>query len=327
MRARVIYNPSAGREQLTRHMLAILEILENAGYETSTFQTKPEPQSAAHEAKRAALAGFDLIVAAGGDGTVSEVINGVSGLEKRPLIGIIPAGTTNDLARALKIPRADLIEAAHVIARGWTIPMDVGKVNDSYFINIAAGGYLSDVTYEVPVRLKTIFGYLAYLIKGAEKLPQIKPISMRITYDRGVFEGEASMYFVALTESVGGIQNIDPHMLMGDGKFTLFIIKTANLFELVQILSQLIRNGTHINHPKVTYCHTSFVRVENLDEHPLLLNLDGEYGGEGSVEFTNLQQHIQIIGNTSDYATPLPSEVTESTSKLLEEIDNLDLEE
>lgn len=322
MRARVIYNPVSGREQITKYLVAILRILEEAGYETSTYETTPEPRSAAKEATRAALEGFELIVAAGGDGTVSEVINGISNLPKRPLIGIIPAGTTNDLARSLKIPRGDLLEAAKVIAKGQAIPMDVGKANDKYFVNIAAGGYLSDITYGIPPRLKGAFGYLAYLIKGAEKLPLVKPIKMRIEHEAGVFVGEASMYFVALTKSVGGIENIDPYMLMGNGLFTLFIIKTASIFEILQILGMIIQNGKHITHPKVEYIHTSFVTAESLDQQPLLLNLDGEFGGTGPVTFHNLHQHIRILGNTTDCASP--AELNNHTAKLLKEIANLE---
>ena len=128
MRARIIYNPSSGREQITKYLLDILRIFEQAGYETSTYETTAEYLSASNEAKRAAQAGFDLIVAAGGDGTVSEVINGVAGLEKRPTIGIIPAGTTNDYARSLQIPRHDLLESARFLVSQEAIPMDIGKI-------------------------------------------------------------------------------------------------------------------------------------------------------------------------------------------------------
>src|SRR5699024_6854619 len=107
MRARIIYNLSAGREQIKNNLVNIMQLLEEAGYETSTYQTTLKPLSACKEAKRAALAGFDLIVAVGGDGTVSEVINGVAGLENRPTVCITPAVTTNDLARSLQIPRTD----------------------------------------------------------------------------------------------------------------------------------------------------------------------------------------------------------------------------
>lgn len=303
MRARILYNPSAGREQIKKYLIDIMQLLEEAGYETSAYQTVADPGSTAKEAKRAALEGIDLLVAAGGDGTVSEVINGIAGLEKRPTVGIIPAGTTNDYARSLQIPRHDLLTAAKFIASEKAIPMDIGKANDVYFMNLTAGGYLSDITYEVPIKLKTAFGYLAYLAKGAEKLPQVKPIRMRIEYDGGVFEGEASMYFVLLTNTVGGFSNIDPNMLLGDGKFTLFIIKTAAIFEILQILGLILRNGKHIEHPKVLYKQTSFVKAESLGEQKLMINLDGEYGGDEPTNFVNLQQHINIIGRPEAYAT------------------------
>lgn len=305
MRARVIYNPTSGREMLKKSMIDILQILEEAGYEASAYATTPEPLSATKEAERAALAGFDLIVAAGGDGTVNEVINGIAGLCNRPTVGIIPAGTTNDYARALKIPRSNMLDAARVIAAGNAIPMDIGQSNDTYFINIAAGGYLTDLTYDVPAKLKTIFGYLAYLVKGAEKIPQLKPMHMRIEYEGGVYDGMASMFFVALTNSVGGFETIDPNIVLGDGKFTLFIVKTANIFEILQLLAQVLNNGRHLENSNVLYTHTSFVRAESMDGSRLMINLDGEYGGDAPTLFTNHQQHIKIIGNTSDYADPI----------------------
>ena len=116
-RCRIIYNPTSGREALKGDLVEILDILENAGYETSAFATTAEENSARNEAERAAKAGFSLIVAAGGDGTINEVVNGIAGLKKRPQLGIIPAGTTNDYARALKIPRESPVEARLQVLR------------------------------------------------------------------------------------------------------------------------------------------------------------------------------------------------------------------
>ena len=104
-KARLIYNPVSGHEQMPKNVADILDVLEQAGYEASAYRTTPEKQSAQKEATRAAKAGFDLIVAAGGDGTINEVVNGIAFLEQRPKMAIIPAGTTNDYARALRIPR------------------------------------------------------------------------------------------------------------------------------------------------------------------------------------------------------------------------------
>ena len=127
---------------------------------------------ATEAAKQAVERGFDLIIAAGGDGTLNEVVAGVSPFEKRPQIGLIPTGTTNDFARALRIPR-DIDDAVDIIIRGETIPVDVGMMNDRHFINIAGGGRMTELTYDVPSKLKTVLGQLAYYLKGIEMLPSI----------------------------------------------------------------------------------------------------------------------------------------------------------
>ena len=137
-KARVIYNPTSGKELLKKNLADILQALEESGYEASAYATTPEENSAKNEATRAAKAGFDLIVAAGGDGTINEVVNGIASLAQRPKMAIIPAGTTNDYARALKIPRDNIKAAAEVIKKNQTVKMDIGHTDDSYFINIAA---------------------------------------------------------------------------------------------------------------------------------------------------------------------------------------------
>lgn len=295
MRARVIYNPTSGKELIKKNLVEILAIIEKAGYEASAFATTPEEDSAKNEAIRAAKAGFDLIVAAGGDGTINEVVNGIAPLEKRPKLAIIPAGTTNDYARALKIPHNNIIKAAEVILKKQTMAVDVGLANDRYFINIAAGGFLTELTYEVPSKLKSIFGYLAYLVKGAEKLPQLKPINMKLVYDEDEFVGKASMFFLGLTNSVGGFEQIAPDAELDDGKFSLIIVKTANLLELLH-LAALALNGKHINDPRIIYTKTSKLYAEPLDEDTrMMINLDGEYGGDAPMTFTNLYRHLEIF--------------------------------
>ena len=119
-RARLIYNPTSGQEMIKQNIAEVLEVLESIGYETSAFQTKPEHLSAQKEAERAAKAGFDLVLVAGGDGTINEVVNGIAPLEHRPKIAIIPTGTTNDYARALKIPMGDPVAAAKIIGKNET---------------------------------------------------------------------------------------------------------------------------------------------------------------------------------------------------------------
>ncbi|ALS38717.1 lipid kinase [Enterococcus rotai] len=297
-KARVIYNPTSGKELVKKNLADILSVVEECGYETSAFATTPEENSAKNEARRVAELGFDLIVAAGGDGTINEVVNGIAPLEKRPTMAIIPAGTTNDYARALKIPRDNILKAAEVIKKNQTVKMDIGKAQDSYFINIAAGGHLTELTYEVPSELKSIFGYLAYLAKGAEMLPRVKPIKMRMEYDEGVYEGNASMFFLGLTNSVGGFEQIAPDAKLDDGKFSLIIVKTANVFEILHLAALMLNGGKHIEDNRLIYTKTSHLHAETLEPNSrMMINLDGEYGGDAPMEFTNLHQHIEMFAN------------------------------
>lgn len=320
-----------------RDMLDILNVYEQAGYETSTFATTPAPMSAQHEATRAAKAGFDLIVAAGGDGTINEVVNGIAPLEKRPMMAIIPAGTTNDYARALKVSRDDPLEAAKVILQGQTIKMDIGKIQAiktgekegqvvkqpvRYFMNIAALGTLSELTYAVPSAMKSLYGYLAYLVKGAELLTRLKPVSAKVTYDDGVYEGDISMIFLALTNSVAGFETIVPDAKLDDGQFTLLIVKKSNLWQIAQLASQVLKGGAHINNPQLIYKKTSKVNIEPLNHDPIKVNLDGEYGGDAPMTFENLKQHIEFVANIDAMNTDITT--TKIQEQFVEQVEKLE---
>jgi diacylglycerol kinase (ATP) len=126
-KARIIYNPSSGREVFKKHLPDCLNLLEQAGCETSCHATSG-PHDATVAAKKAVDRGFDMVVAAGGDGTVNEVINGLAGKTYRPKLGIIPAGTTNDFARALGIPK-DFQAASRILVNGKPRPIDIGRAN------------------------------------------------------------------------------------------------------------------------------------------------------------------------------------------------------
>ena len=141
MKARLIYNPTSGQEIIKKYIADILDKLEQYGYEASAYQTTAEQDSAKKEAARATEAGFDLIIAAGGDGTINEVVAGISPFEKRPQLAIVPTGTTNDFARALKIPRGKPLEAIEIIGKNQILNIDVGHAviretqDEQYFIN------------------------------------------------------------------------------------------------------------------------------------------------------------------------------------------------
>ena len=289
-RARIIYNPTSGREAIKKNLPDVLEILENAGYETSAHATTGEGD-AIEAAKLAVERRYDLVVAAGGDGTINEVVNGMAEQEYRPKLGIIPVGTTNDFARALQIPR-DIVAAAEIIAKGDRIPIDIGRMNEKYFINIGGGGSLTELTYDVPSKLKTVLGQLAYYLRGIEMLPSLKATNMTIEYDGKLFEGEAMLFLVGLTNSIGGFEKLSPSSSINDGMFTLLILKKTNLADFIRIASLALR-GEHINDPKVIYTKANRIKVHS--DEKVLLNLDGEFGGVLPAEFVNLYRHFEVF--------------------------------
>lgn len=292
-RVRIIYNPTSGREAFKKHLPDVLEKLEIAGYETSCHAT-----TCSGDATKAAIdavnRAFDVVIAVGGDGTLNEVVTGISQCdkEKRPKLGLIPMGTTNDFARAVHIPR-NIEDALNIIIKGDTIPVDVGLVDDEkYFINIAAGGRITELTYEVPSKMKTMLGQMAYYMKAIEMVPSIKSAHMKIQIDDEIFDEKAMLFLCALTNSVGGFEKLAPDASINDGLFTVLILKECSIAEFVKLVALALR-GEHLDSPNVIYRKAKYVQVSSNEE--VHLNLDGEYGGDAPVTFRNLKQHIEIF--------------------------------
>ena len=162
----------------------------------------------------------------------------------------------------------------------------------------------------VPSQGKSLFGYLAYLVKGAELLPQIKPIKMHLEYDGGTYDGKASMFFLALTNSVGGFEQIVPDASLDDGKFTLIVVKTSNLIEIMQLITMVLNGGRHVNDPRILYVKTSKLVAKPVDEK-MMINVDGEYGGDAPMTFKNHRQHLEIFANTDE----IPDEAITGTEE------------
>ncbi|WP_125706326.1 diacylglycerol kinase [Lacticaseibacillus daqingensis] len=322
-RARLIYNPTSGNEGMKRYVADILAVMEAAGYEASAYQTTPAPFAAKKEAARATEAGFDLIVAAGGDGTINEVVNGVAPYEQRPKMAIIPAGTTNDYARALRIPREDPVAAAKIILKGQTLKMDIGQANNHYFMNIAAGGMLTELTYAVPSEFKSIFGYFAYVLKGAEMLPGVRSVPLHLEFDDGTYDGPASMFLLAMTNSIGGFEQIVPDASLGDGKFSLIVVKTGNLGDMLVLMAKVLNGGKHVDDANIIYAKTAKLVATRTDGEEMKINLDGEYGGSAPMTFVNLKQHIEMYANVAEIPQKNLGPDTEAKTAYMAEVENI----
>ncbi len=144
------------------------------------------------------------------------------------------------------------------------------------FINIAAGGYLTDITYEVPIKLKTYLGQLAYFTKGIEKLPELTPVKVCLKTPELVIDEEIMLFLAANSTSVGGFRNLAPRASLADGMLDLVVLKTVNIAEFLQLFSRVLY-GSHIGHPKVVYLQTPWVEITSKEN--VSLNTDGEFAG------------------------------------------------
>jgi len=290
-RARLIYNPTSGREEMKRRLADILQRLDKGGIETSVHATTGEGD-ATREAAEAVERGYDLIIAAGGDGTLYEVVNGMAGKENLPPLGLFPLGTTNDFARGLGIPK-NWEDYCDLIIRQETRPIDVGKANDRYFINIAGGGTLTELTYDVPSKLKTLIGQLAYYLKGIEKMVSLSPQELFIKANgQPDIHDEFMLFLIANTNSVGGFEKLAPDARIDDGLFDVIALKNCNLPEFVRVVRMALR-GEHLKDKKVIHFQTDYMEVTSPGK--VLLNLDGELGGSLPGTFQMLKQHMRIF--------------------------------
>jgi diacylglycerol kinase (ATP) len=267
--------------------------MESAGYETSCHATKGEGD-ATEAAARAVARGYDLIIAAGGDGTIYEVVNGMAELKSRPSLGIIPCGTSNDLARAVGIPKS-ISRACEIISKGKKKKIDLGRINNRYFINIAGGGSLTNLTYEVPSKLKTMIGQLAYYVKGLEKLPSLHPIRVRLESRKEVLLDEEIMIFlIANSHSVGGFDKLAPDADLSDGKLDVIVVKKMNIAEFIRLATSAVR-GEHLKDPNILYFQADYIKATSPGTETVQLNLDGELGGQLPCVVEALPGHIELF--------------------------------
>jgi diacylglycerol kinase (ATP) len=279
LRVRAIINPSAGRQILQRTAERILQRLIAEKTVSQADVIKTGRRGDAYAAARHFVPGnFDLILAVGGDGTVSEVINGLLDGQHQTPLAILPAGTANDFAYAMKIPRG--VESYCAMVRRFrTVPVDAGRAGAARFHNTVAFGLLTDVAYKVPSDAKTALGQMAYIISGAIDLPAqlYKSIPVSIRSAERSIDDDILLFIAANTQSVGGFRRLAPRASTSDGLLDILVIHKQGLFDLLPLLAQII-SGDYLNNNRVSYFQTSRLEVSCRDHSLVRLDLDGEEG-------------------------------------------------
>ena len=288
----LIYNPRAGKS-IGRPKPK--EILERFGADAEKIHIAVTAYPG-HAKEIAALEGnrYETVICCGGDGTLNEVISGLSGLESRPVIGYIPMGSTNDFAMSLGIP-VNAKEAAKAAARGRVMGCDLGLFNsDTLFTYVAAFGLFTETSYETPQDLKNMFGHMAYFLQGMMDLGKARNYRFRIESEELSIADEFVLGMVTNSRSVGGFADITGDGVdMGDGLFEVTLVKMpTNLLELGDII-QYFNRVTNVS-DLVYRFKTSHIVLES--DQRVKWTKDGEYAGAyRKVELTNLHQRLKIL--------------------------------
>ncbi len=283
-----VINPSAGKGKYEQIIHAIRETLSDFGlqYDIKVLEYKGEATAVA----KAAAETHDVVVAVGGDGTVNEVFNGLVGT--KTVFGIIPAGTGNGFARELDLPM-DPAEACRVLAEGNVKSMDVGVVNDRYFLGTAGVGFDALISKFAGGKLGPLRGMWLYFVAGAFMFYKYTPQLTSVEIDSETVEIAPLLIAVANTARYGGMALIAPDARPDDGLFDVCIIREMGAARLLWHLPKLF-TGKHVKLPDVTMYKGKNITITAPE--PIPVHVDGEaIDSRSRLEFTLLPNAIKVL--------------------------------
>ncbi len=279
-----IYNPAAGRRTAKASLSDVVEVFSRQGYEITVHPTQGRG-----DATRTVLedgGGFDRVVCCGGDGTLNETVQGLLALpaDKRPVLGYIPAGTTNDFSRTLELPRT-LPELAEAAGAGAPRPIDVGEAAGRPFTYVAAFGLFTDVSYSTPQANKNLLGHFAYLLEGMGRLASIPSYHMKVSTRSGTeVEGDFIYGMVGNTVSVGGLVNLPrDKVLLDDGRFEVILIRQPKTAKDWQSILTALTTLELSKDGEGAVVGFSAGEVTFACDAPVAWTVDGEFGGEQQI--------------------------------------------
>ena len=272
------------------HLLDIVDIFSSHDYEVIIRATQA-PKDAYEKAKEYADS-VDLIVCSGGDGTLDEVVTGITEKNSNVPIGYIPAGSTNDFANSLFMPKS-MVKAAQMIMEEKLYHCDIGRFNSQTFAYVAAFGLFTDVSYETDQDLKNVLGHVAYLLEGVKRLFDIKSYHMKVTSEEIQVEDDFIVGMITNSRSVGGFKNLTgKNVDMNDGLFEVTLIRhPKNPLQLKEIMTALVM--AEDNTDMIYSFKSKKLMIETEEEVPW--TLDGEFGGDHTyVEIENRHKALNL---------------------------------
>ncbi|MBE6033626.1 MAG: YegS/Rv2252/BmrU family lipid kinase [Clostridiales bacterium] len=295
----LFYNPHSGNGMFKNNLDLIIGKFQSAGFVVvpvraaqgevldNIFQFIDQSQ-------------YNQVIAAGGDGTINICVNSMLKNNIELPLTIMPAGTANDFAYYFDLPH-DINEMLDIALGGNFTYADVGKVNNKYFINVAAMGMLVDVSQKTDPNLKNTLGVISYYLKGLTEITNLRPIPVKLTSNE--FSAEEKMYFMIVMNgrSAGGFKKISPNSEINDGLLDVMLFKEMPILEFGPLLLSILQ-GNHQENKNVIYFKTDNLLIESTED--VSTDVDGEKGEKFPLHFSVLPKKLKISTLYQDMKGP-----------------------
>lgn len=303
MKAKLIVNPVSGTDSAPDYLQTINQSLRQKFLDLDIVMTTGAGD-AMQAAARAVEQGCTHLFIAGGDGTLNEVLNGVMRLDETStgvIFGLIPLGTGNDFAVALGLPE-DVPTTLDILLAGRTVEVDVGQLNDRFFVNVSAGGFIAEVSDAVDPRLKSLAGKLAYLVGGAQVLFDYDPVetSVQIIEEEKSFALTMQMFAVCNSRLIGGGRMIAPDARIDDGLLDVCLIEAMPTLDFIGLLTR-VSSGDHVEEERVHYFKAHELRMEFA--RAVKVNTDGEVFETRECRYRVLPKATRFIAGEVPYSS------------------------
>ena len=288
-KVRFIYNPFSGEGSILNKIDKIIEMHEERDYQIVPFRISKN--KGIKEALEIVDESYSYILIAGGDGTVDILINAMKEKGLNLPIGILPVGTANDFGKFINMPQ-DIEKACEQILSSEPVKVDIGKINERYFINVASTGLFTDVSQKTDVALKNTIGKLAYYIKGIEELPNFRKLKIKLKSKEVNYDGEMYLMLIFNGQTAGNFKLATRSSAM-DGFLDVIVIKAVQIFEILPLFIKVLK-GEHLDSNKVIYFKTDDLYIEC--EEGIVTDVDGERGPDFPLHVQCIKGAIEVLG-------------------------------
>ncbi|MDF2503112.1 YegS/Rv2252/BmrU family lipid kinase [Clostridium sp.] len=288
-KVKFIYNPYSGENSIASNIDKVISMHQKKGYTIIPYRISME--FSIDKAFEDLDQEYEYILIAGGDGTVDKVVNCMKNNQIDIPIAILPTGTANDFSKFIGMPN-NIEKACKQILNTRVKEVDLGKINDKYFINVASMGLFTDISQKIDINLKNTMGKLAYYIKGIEQLPNFKKLKVKVKAAEHVFDGDMYLMLIFNGQTAGNL-NFAYKAYVDDGLLDVIIIKASNPVDMLGLLINMIK-GDHLNNNSIMYFKTDELEIESHED--IGTDIDGERGPDFPLKISCVKHGLKILG-------------------------------